>query len=189
MLVGVYIPPQANAATATSHLADLIHTIETSHPDSQILVLGDFNHAKLTKVLPEYRQQIKRATREGKTLDHCYCTISEAYHAVPRAPLGFQDHSTVFLLPYYMSKFKSEKPSVHYVKRWDAASVEALRDCLECTDWRVLCDPYQNIHEYTNEVTSCIRFCEEVCIATRRVKVFPNNKPWFTPGVRAKLKS
>ena len=47
VLVGVYIP-QAKAATATSHLPDLIHTIETSYPDSQILVLGDFYHEKLS---------------------------------------------------------------------------------------------------------------------------------------------
>ena len=58
VLVGVYMPPRANAETATSHFADLIHNIETSHPDSQILVLVGFNHAKLTKVLPKYRQQI-----------------------------------------------------------------------------------------------------------------------------------
>ena len=60
VVVGVYIP-QAKAATATSHLADLIHTIETSYPDSQILVLGDFDHAKLPKALPIYKQQIKCA--------------------------------------------------------------------------------------------------------------------------------
>ena len=38
-------------------------------------------------------------------------------------------------------------------------------------------------------MSSYIRFCDEACIATRRVKVFPNNKPWFIPGFRAKLKT
>ena len=141
-------------------------------------MLGDFNRAKLTKALPKYRQQIKCATRERTTL-------SEAYHAIRRAPLGFSDHSIVFLLPSYRSKLKSGKPSVRYVKRWDAESVEALKGCLECT----LGDPYQSIHEYTEAVNSYIHFCEEVCIATRRVKLFPNSKPWFTPGLRAKLKT
>ena len=68
-------------------------------------------------------------------------------------------------------------------------SGEAVRGCLECTDWQDSGDPRQNIHEYTAVVTSYIHFCEALCVPSRRVKVFPNNKPWFSPGLRAKLKA
>ena len=46
--------------------------------------------------------------REGKTLDLCYSTISNIYHAVPCVPLGFSDHAMVYLLPLYRQKLKSE---------------------------------------------------------------------------------
>ena len=45
-MVGVYIPPQANA-TATAAicaLADQITTVDNSNPDSLVLILGDFYH-------------------------------------------------------------------------------------------------------------------------------------------------
>ena len=74
-MVGVYIPPQANATTAIGALADQITTVENSNPDSLVLILGDFNHTTLYKELPKYKQQVTCATRQGKTLDLCYSTI------------------------------------------------------------------------------------------------------------------
>ena len=70
-----------------------------------------------------------------------------------------------------------------------AESVETLRGCLQCTDWQAFGDPCQNTEEYTYAVTSYIHFCEEVSVSPRRVKVFPNNQPWFTPSLHAKLMS
>ena len=87
VMVGVYIPPQANATTAIGALADQITTVENSNPDSFVLILGDFNHTTLSKELPKYKQQVTCAMREGKTLDLCYSTIREPYHAVPCTPL------------------------------------------------------------------------------------------------------
>ena len=81
-------------------------------------------------------------------MDRCYSTISEAYHAVPLALLAFSDHSTIFLLPCYRSRLKSGKPTVRTIRRWNAVSGEAVRGCLECTDWQDSGDPRQNIHEY-----------------------------------------
>ena len=121
-------------------------------------------------------------------MDRCYSTISEA-NAVPLALLAFSDHSTIFLLPCYRSRLKSGKPTVRTIRRWNAVSGEAVRGCLECTDWQDSGDPRQNIHEYTVVVTSYIHFCEALCVPSRRVKVFANNKPWFSPGLRAKLKA
>jgi hypothetical protein len=48
-MVGVYIPPQANATTAIGALADQITTVDNSNPDSLVLILGDFNHTTLSK--------------------------------------------------------------------------------------------------------------------------------------------
>ena len=48
-MVGVYIPPQANATAAIGALADKITTVENSNPDSLVLILGDLNHTTLSK--------------------------------------------------------------------------------------------------------------------------------------------
>ena len=49
VLVGVYIPPQANARTAINNLAASITATENANPHSIVLALGDFNHANLSK--------------------------------------------------------------------------------------------------------------------------------------------
>ena len=57
VIVGVYIPPQANAT------ADQITTVENSNPDSLVLIRGDFNHTTLSNELPKYKKQVTCATR------------------------------------------------------------------------------------------------------------------------------
>ena len=52
VLMGVYIPPDANATSAINQLATRVLAAETTYPDSVIIILGDFNHTNLKKVLP-----------------------------------------------------------------------------------------------------------------------------------------
>ena len=65
-----------------------ITAIESAHPDSVVIVLGDFNYTNLKKFLPRYKQHVNCATRNNKTLDHCYTVHKNAYNALVRAPLG-----------------------------------------------------------------------------------------------------
>ena len=153
-----------------------------------MLILGDFNHTTLSKDLPKYKQQVTCATREGKTLDLCYNTIREAYHAVPRAPLGFSDHAMIYLLPSYRQKLKQVKPFVRNIKRWDDESILRLQGCMACTDWDSFRNASNDIHEYADTVTSYISFCQDLCIPEKSVKVFGNDKPWFTKYLNIKLK-
>ncbi|XP_038586373.1 uncharacterized protein LOC119911541 [Micropterus salmoides] len=111
-LVGVYIPPQANVQESQRMLADQILCVEQTNPDSLVIVLGDFNKGNLSHELPKYRQFIKFPTREQNILDHCYTTLSGAYHAVPHAALGQSDHVMVHLIPAYKQKLKLCKPFV-----------------------------------------------------------------------------
>ncbi len=80
ILVSVYIPPQAHVSSALQKLADLITDTEQQHPDSVLIILGDFNTANLSRELPKYRQHVTCPTRYSKILDHCYTTIKDAYH-------------------------------------------------------------------------------------------------------------
>nr|XP_046238913.1 uncharacterized protein LOC124055928 [Scatophagus argus] len=67
ILVSVYIPPQAYVTEALQHLADQVSVMEAKHPDSLLIILGDFNRANLSQELPKYRQQIKCPTRDVNT--------------------------------------------------------------------------------------------------------------------------
>ncbi len=58
ILVSVYIPPQAHVSSALQKLADQITDTEQQHPDSVLIILGDFNKANLSRELPKYKQHV-----------------------------------------------------------------------------------------------------------------------------------
>ncbi len=100
--------------------------MKQQHPDSVLIILGDFNKANLSRELPKYRQHVTCPTRDSNILDHCYTTIKDAYHSVPRAALGLSDHCLVHLIPTYRQKLKSAKPVLRTVKRWSRAGFTSL---------------------------------------------------------------
>ncbi len=84
-------------SSALQKLADLVTDTEQQHPDSVLIILGDFNKPNLSRELPKHRQHVTCPTRDSNILDHCYTTIKDAYHSVPRAALGLSDHCLVHL--------------------------------------------------------------------------------------------
>ncbi|KAK3520977.1 hypothetical protein QTP86_031267 [Hemibagrus guttatus] len=147
-------------------LADEIQSVERTNPDALVIVLGNFNKGNLSHELPKNKQFIKCPTREGNVLDHCYTTISGAYHAVPRAALGQSDHIMVHLIPAYRQKLKLCKPVVRTSKKWTSEAVGELQGCLDCTDWDVFRSTTNSLDEYTDTVSSYIYFCEDSIIPT-----------------------
>ncbi|KAL0151761.1 hypothetical protein M9458_052912 [Cirrhinus mrigala] len=184
ILVSVYIPPQAHVSLALQKLADQITETEQHHPDSVLIILGDFNKANLSRELPKYRQHVTCRTRDSNILDHCYTTIKGAYHSVPRAALGLSDHCLVHLIPTYRQKLKSAKPVVKTVKRWTNETEQVLQSCFYLTDWIVFEAAATDLDELTETVTSYISFCEDLCIPTRTYLTYNNDKPWFTEKLR-----
>ncbi|KAK3538756.1 hypothetical protein QTP86_015647 [Hemibagrus guttatus] len=182
--VGVYIPPQGNVREAQRALADEIQSVERTNPDALVIVLGDFNKGNLSHELPKYKQFIKCPTREGNVLDHCYTTISGAYHAVPRAALGQSDHIMVHLIPAYRQKLKLRKPVVRTSKKRTSEAVGELQGCLDCTDWDVFRSTTNSLDEYTETVSSYFYFGEDSIIPTCTRVSYNNDKPWFTAKLR-----
>ncbi len=183
VLASLYIPPQAHVSSIQK-LADLITDTEQQHPDSVLIILGDFNKANLSHELPKYRQLITCPTRDSNILDHCYTTIKNAYHSVLQAALGLSDHCLVHLIPTYRQKLKSAKPVVKTVKRWTNKTERLLQACLHLTDWSVFEAAANNLDELTETVTSYISFCEDMSIPTRPHLTYNNDKPWFTAKLR-----
>ncbi|KAI2645419.1 putative RNA-directed DNA polymerase from transposon BS [Labeo rohita] len=163
LFIDFYIPPQAHVSLALQKLADQIADMEQKHPDSVLIILGDFNKANLSRELPKYSQHATCPTRDSNILDHCYTTIKNAYHSVPWAALGLSDHCLVHLIPSYRQKLKSAKPVVKSVKRWTNETERVLQACFELTDWSVFEAAANDLDELTET---------------------NNDKPWFTAKLR-----
>ena len=138
--------------------------------------------------MPKLYQQVDCLTRGDKILDHCYTSIKKAYHSIRHAPLGQSDHNMVYLVPEYKQKLKVNKPVLKTVKQWTGSALETLQGCFDCTDWGVFKEHAVDLNEYTDTVCDYVTFCESMCIPTKTIKIFPNEKPWCNGVVKQKLK-
>ena len=126
--------------------------------------------------MPKFIQQVTRATRDGRTLDHCYTTIKGAYRSIPRAPLGRSNHAMVYLVPTNKQQLKCVKPTVKTVKQWSVNATETLCGCIECTDWGVF---KERKAAGPDNISPCLlKLCRPAvgCIQTYSMCLFPNVK-------------
>ena len=70
---------------------------------------------------------------------------------------------------------------------WTPENIEKLQACFEITDWSVFFESCSDKEELTDTIVSYIQFCEDSVIETKRVKVFPNNKPWVSKDLRRQM--
>ena len=108
--------PQGNADAAVIQLSDM--QAEHSQPDSFVIMTGDFSKANPKNEMLKFIRQVPCATRDGRTLDHCYTTIKGAYRSIPRPPLSRSDHTMVYLVPTYKQQLKCFMPAAKTVKQW-----------------------------------------------------------------------
>ncbi len=121
---------------------------------------GDFNKAKLRKVLPRYYQHISCPTCGENTLNHVYTPFWDAYKALPQPPFGISVHVSVLLLLSYRQKLKHDRPVTWAIQQWSDQSDSTLRHCFSTTEWCVFQD--NNIDTYTGTVICTEDYCTDI---------------------------
>ena len=183
----VYIHPRANASAASQLIAEVTHRLDAICPDAPKFVLGDFNHCVLDKTLRTYEQYVTCATtHRNSTIDLCYGSVSGAYTSLPRPPLGSSYHNSVLLMPLYTPSFRRLPCEEKTVKCWSDDSTSALQACFECTDWQCFFDACgDNMNYLCDTVSSYVTFCVDAVIPSKKVVVYPNNKPWISKELKS----
>src|SRR4029434_9224789 len=60
------------------------------------------------------------------------------------------------------------------------------QDCFETTNWNIF--KHQDLEVYTSTVLCYIKHCVDTVTVDRRIRVYPNQKPWMTKEVKVLLK-
>jgi len=76
------------------------------------------------------------------------------------------------------------KPGTQTIKAWPENALAQLQDCFACTEWSIFED--QDLDTHTESVLFYIRCCVENVTEDRRIRVFPNRKPWMTKEVQTR---
>ena len=150
IIVGtVYHPPSASDSEMLNYLINCLSSIEAQSPNSGILLLGDFNKLKVTKLKSSFKlkQIITFPTRGSNTLDLILNNLHEFYNSpVQRPPFGLSDHMTIDLQPKTLSQQPKQRLTIKsrdlrprnrlamhtYFKEIDVAAVVKTKDtCAE----------------------------------------------------------
>ncbi len=71
---------------------------------------------------------------------------------------------------------------------WSREAEEALQDCFQSTNWGLFLGEYEeDIEGLTHCITDYVQFCEENVVPTKRIRCFPNNKPWINKDIKILL--
>ncbi len=74
------------------------------------------------------------------------------------------------------------------MRRWSLEKEEAIKDCFDVTDWEEMCHSFgEDIDGLCDFLTDYIHFCQDIVAPTKKVRCFPNNKPWITKDLKAHL--
>lgn len=74
LMLTVYIPPSADAMAACEDIHTTVSQLQMAHPQSLIIISGDFNHATLSTTLPNFSHYVDCHTRDKKILTCCLPT-------------------------------------------------------------------------------------------------------------------
>ena len=62
-------------------------------------------------------------------------------------------------------------------------SIEALRGCIQRTDWGIFTEAYLELDDYPDVVASYISWCESTCTEIKAVTPYDNDKPSFSGDI------
>ncbi len=68
---------------------------------------------------------------------------------------------------------------------WTNDAVLSLQGCFDCTDWEMFEESCEDLDELTDIVCSYSASCRDMLIPNKRVKIYPNNKPWVNKSVKS----
>ena len=178
LVIAVYIPPDADYNEASKTIEEIAFDYLKTQPDAALIILGDFNQCP--KLNSTFYQHVTVNTRRDKTIDLCYTNIKESYRSIQKSKIGSSDHNTILLLPIYVTKLRQQKPVIRNIPIWSNENIEKLQACFDCTIWDELLCCDASLDDWADIITSYLQFCCDLCIQTKQVKIYGNNKPWVT---------
>lgn len=146
------------------------------------------DHASLSRTLPTFYRFVKCTTRENNTLHLLYANVKNAYISGGLPPLRRSDHNLVLLTPEYKPSVKQQQITVRTVRKWSLEGLETLCGALEAADREALYKAHgEDIDGLTHCISDHIGFCVDNSISAKKVRCYPNNKPWVTSELKALL--
>lgn len=191
ILVGViYHPPGKSDSLTVNHILRSVDHVTSFHPETGIIILGDFNRMNdsLLKSYP-FSQIVRAPTRGNAVLDKVYTNIATYYSdATILSPIGLSDHNVVICPPKPHHKLSHQHhPLLCTVRSFDQNSRSSFAQALKAYDWS---DFYRmnSCEDMTLHFYVTLQQLLDQHMPQKTVQRHSNDKPWVDDHFRHLIK-
>ena len=189
IFVCIYIPPSSSIkypSEVVSFISNNLDSFLTSHPDSDIILTGDFNRLDVSYVLHAFDliDLIKSPTRGDAILDHVFVSspLENLCNVDVGPPISSSDHKTILCTPNKHSSTQSK--TMRTVCDLRESNIQAFISTLEYIDFTLLYDSNLTIDEKCFIFNDAVKFCFDQTIPMTTVAMSPNDKPYVSPLIK-----
>ena len=164
----------------STYLMDCLSSVESKHPNSGILLLGDFNGLNVANLKSSFnlKQIVKFSTRGQNTLDFILTNLQDFYNNPDkRSPFGLSDHLSIELLPKSRAQIPKQRKIVQS-RDLRPSSRLAIRSYLEKVDVPALLDNVSTCTEKTKLFETIVNTGLDLILPLRSKTVHLNDPPW-----------
>ena len=177
-----YHPPGANNSHLASHISTVLDTLLNQYPDAGVVLTGDFNHFKDSLITHHYnyKQIVKKPTREERILDKIYTNMSELYpNADVLPPISTSDHQAVLLQPRPMLRMLEKQARIVERRRMGHNERTMFVNALSKVNWLSLYN-LQSCEEQFAFFEKTINALMDEHIPMQIKVIEEKDKPWVT---------
>jgi hypothetical protein len=172
----------------SKHITERIDLIKQKYPNTEILLLGDFNHMKdrYLKNATQLHQIVKNPTHDSSVIDLCYTSLNNIYTKIIHLPgIGLSKHQCILFEPSYHCP---KKETIYITKRNQSCrNKQNLLSAVSNLSWVPLFK-MTSCEEKFNFFTNVINDVIDEYLPVHTVKRNSNDYPWVTDKFRYLIK-
>ena len=180
----LYHPPNASDDIILDYLAKSLTDLEGRYPECGIVLAGDFNRLKVSRLSHQFRmkQLVNLHTRGNQTLDLILTNLHRFYDESTLSsfpPFGLSDHNVIFISPKDRPPTVPKK-KVIWKRDMRKTRMQELGRYLSLLDWDILnhatsCEAKQQLFE------DLVNTGLDIIMPLKKSQMHSNNPPWITP--------
>ena len=186
----IYHPPSAPDSEMQDYLLKCLTSIESQHPNSGILLVGDLNHQNETTLKSYYNllQIVLFPTRGKSFLDRILTNMKEFYdRAIERPKLGLSDHSSVEIQPKLRAK-PSQSKEIIISRDLRPSKRHAMQIYLENVDVPRLLDTVGSCAEKVSLFENIVKTGLDLITPLRSKTIHRREAPWLNDKLKILIK-
>jgi hypothetical protein len=192
LLIAIYHPywkdAEANNRAILNITAAIDWCLAYKHPDSRLIITGDFNDLRLDMEQIENMLNVIHVvtfpTRGDNTLDQILTNMGSSYKK-PRKlpPIGKSDHCVIIWEPRKIKRLEKKTTKVEFLDCKPHNKLRLLK-AINQVNWEHLVQLNLSLDDLTNVFFATLKSIVEATIPLKSVTMKTTDRPWISPYIK-----